>query len=591
MDAMNPVYTEKAECQDCYKCVRECAVKAIRVEGGRAAVIPELCVACGHCVMVCPVGAKKVRDDLSRAKALVATGRRVVVSLAPSFAADFEGLEPRKLIAAIKALGVDAVSETALGADMVARSVAEAMTASAKAQDGSGRAGGAGRTPVFISSACPAVAEYLGKYRPDAFGKVTRLLSPLQAHALELKASLGNDTALLFVGPCVAKKREADLRRDLIDVAIDFADLWTWFYEEGIDPWKVAAGPADVFSPRRAGSGALYPFDGGMVAAIASYPLPRGATLLSYSGLGKIAEALEGLEGLSACGPVFVELLACEGGCVNGPRTSAKTGSIRKRLAVEAYAGTAAAVGGHGARQIGAELAISPIAEPKPAEDQLEAALRRAGKYIHDDELNCGACGYDTCREFAAAMVSGKAEPEMCVSFMRKLAQKKANGLIKAIPSAVVIVDRDMRIAECNQAFARAAGSDAETLWEAKPGLEGVELNSLFPAASLFAAVQGGAGTVEREMRVGGKVYLATVFCIEDGELAGGVFQDVTAPWVRKDRVISKARKVIDKNLAVVQRIAYLLGENAAETEAALSSIIESFGGHDKGDEDEGGAA
>jgi hypothetical protein len=180
-------------------------------------------------------------------------------------------------------------------------------------------------------------------------------------------------------------------------------------------------------------------------------------------------------------------------------------------------------------------------------------------------------------------MIAGKAEAGMCVSYMRKLAQKKANGLIKSIPSGVVIVDAELKIVECNGNFVRLLGGEAEQLWEAKPGLEGAEIEKLIPFHRYFRDILNGAEVVDRDIRLGRRILHATVFCIERGAFAGGVFQDITAPWVRKDRVVSQARKVITKNLAVVQKIAYLLGENAAESEAILNSIIDSFDDEEAG--------
>ncbi|HOX33426.1 MAG TPA: (Fe-S)-binding protein, partial [Spirochaetales bacterium] len=193
------------------------------------------------------------------------------------------------------------------------------------------------------------------------------------------------------------------------------------------------------------------------------------------------------------------------------------------------------------------------------------------------DELNCGGCGYDTCRDFARAMVEGRAEAAMCVSYMRKLAQKKANGLLRSIPSGVVIADRELKVVECNRAFALLLGPEAEALWEAKPGLEGADLAKLAPFSKYFAEVIEGGEAIERDIRFGRRILHGAVFGIERGAFAGGVFQDITSPWIRKDRVVTQARKVIQKNLAVVQKIAFLLGENAAESEAILTSIIDSF--------------
>lgn len=586
MNVLNPIFTEKAACQDCYKCLRECAVKAIKVEGGRAAVVPELCVLCGHCVEICPAGAKKVRDDLGRAQLLAASGR-AVVSLAPSFVSEFPGLEPAKLIAAIRALGFIAVSETARGADLVARQVAQALRDDAAA-------GPAGR--VFISSACPTVVEYLKKYRPALGSRVTAMYSPLMAHAAELRdaargvaETLPGDQAagpsVVFIGPCISKKREADLFSGLVDVAIDFSDLRRWMAERGVDPAAMSHGPDDRFRPERAAKGSLYPMDGGMIAAIKRYPIPDSARFMAFSGLDEIDRALAGLDESALDGPVFLELLACPGGCVNGPRVSGRAGTIAKRLAVQAYADGALERTEAVSRALDLAWEPRPIDEAKPDPTALAAVLKSTGKQGPDDELNCGGCGYDACRDFAAAVLAGKAERDMCVSYMRSLAQKKANGLIAAMPSGVVIVDKDLSVVECNENFAKLLGEEAERLWEAKPGLAGAELQKLLPFGRYFMDALAGAPPLDKDLRLGRRILHAKIFGIEAGSYAGGVIQDVTAPWVRKDRVVSQARKVISKNLAVVQKIAYLLGENAAETEATLSSIIESFDEGEEGDE------
>lgn len=570
MDLLNPVFTEKAECQDCYKCLRECTVKAIKVEGGRAAIVPELCVLCGHCVQVCPVGAKKVRDDLSRAKHLVSSGKKVIVSLAPSFVTEFPGVAAEHIIASLKKLGIWMVSETARGADLVARSVADKLCGGASGS----------RNPLdnlFISSACPTVVEYIKKYRPYFASCVTDLYSPLQAHARELKALFGDDIAILFIGPCISKKRESDTKRDLVDVVIDFKDLGTWFKEEAVYPAASIPAPDDLFMPERAGKGSMYPVDGGMIETIRQYPIPAEAELMAFSGIEDIDRALAELEQNPVPVPVFLELLACPGGCVNGPRSRSREATVHKRLSVFSYAHKTTRVPLATVSSLEYCWNFSPVKELAVTEDEIAQALRRTGKYSREDELNCGGCGYDTCRDFAQAMVAGKAEQDMCVSYMRKLAQKKANSLIKSIPSAVVIVNKDLRIVECNAKFALIAGEDARQLWEAKPGLEGAELAKLIPFYRYFRDVLQGAETVDRDIRIDRRIIHATIFGIERGEYAGAVFQDITEPWVRKDRIVSQARNVISKNLAVVQKIAYLLGENAAETEATLSSIIESY--------------
>jgi len=572
MPGYEPIRTESAACQDCYKCVRECPVKAIRVTDGTASVVPELCVLCGHCVEVCPAGAKKVRSDVERAKALISMKPMVAASLAPSFAAEFPDVEPRRLVAALRALGFSHVSETAWGADAVSRTLAAELSGA--------RHAGPGR--VILSSACPVVNDYVLLYRPELARFLSPLASPLGAHAADLKARLGPGAAVVFIGPCIGKKREAD-RSGVIDAAVTFRELRAWLEATGIDPRRTVPGEADDFYPARAAKGSLYPIDGGMIVGIKKYAPGLSIHCVSYSGLGQIERALDGLEGYDGASPIFLELLACEGGCVNGPEAEHRTGSVRKRLAVLDY-------GRSSSDRRDAEAApetareATPVPREEPGEDALLEALRSIGKTSRDDELNCSSCGYDSCRSFAAAMLSGKAERTMCASYMRKLAQKKANALIKAMPSGVVLVDASLRVVECNRAFARLLGPDAERLFDAKPGLEGADVRKLAPFWHVFeTAFEEGAfpvgrpDTIAHDLKFAGRVLSGSVFSVEPGLVVGGIFQDVTVPWIRKDRVVSQARAVIRKNVATVQKIAYLLGENAAESEAILQSIIESF--------------
>jgi PAS domain-containing protein len=227
------------------------------------------------------------------------------------------------------------------------------------------------------------------------------------------------------------------------------------------------------------------------------------------------------------------------------------------------------------------------------SEEEIRAALGLVGKHKPEDELNCSGCGYDSCRAFVAAMLSGRAEKVMCVSYMRDLATKKANALVRAMPSGVVVADARLGVVECNERFARLLGPEAAILYEARPGLCGAELSRLLPFSELFARVmaEDGPECIERDLRLGKRVLHGSIFTIERGAFAGGVFQDITNPSIQRDRVVGQAKAVIEKNLRTVQRIAYLLGENAADSESILESIIESFEPPEEGAGEAGGTA
>lgn len=574
MSRMTPIYTAQTECQDCRKCIRECPVKAVKVARGYASIISNLCILCGHCVAVCPHGAKRVRDDVGEARHLLTSRPHVIASLAPSFVSEFADLKPGQLIRALKRLGFGGVSETALGAEQVSANIAVLMK-----QD-------AGN--ILFSSACPTAVEYIRKYRPEFAKGLTPLLSPLLAHCKMLRSTYGQGIGIVFFGPCIAKKLEAESHPDLLDVALTFDDLKRWLRDARIDPQTLADSPDDCFVPEAAHGGALYPVEGGMIAGVQASCASSDAGFMAFSGVKGIGKALDGLEGLRPDKNLFIELVACEGGCVNGPSTATKSASALKRYQVIQYA-QPVEFGANGHRPI--PIIENYEAEPVPfadhTDDELMLVLRSVAMYSPEDELNCGGCGYDSCREFARAFLNGKAERSMCTAYMRKLAQKKANALMTKMPAAVVIVDADLKIIECNPSFIRMFVDGTEISTENNPGLEGVELESVVPFSSLFNSVlETGSEIVDRDIRHRKGIIHASIFTIEKNAVAGAILEDITEPSVRKEQIIKRARQVIEQNLKTVQQIAFLIGENAAESEITLNSIVESFTPEDVEHED-----
>ncbi|MDZ8117720.1 [Fe-Fe] hydrogenase large subunit C-terminal domain-containing protein [Pontiella agarivorans] len=558
MNRQYPIYTEKTDCRDCYKCVRHCPVKAIKIENGHATVIPERCIACGLCVHTCPAGAKKVRNDVARTKNLLQRKDKVIASLAPSYAGEWPDTAPGALAGALKQLGFYAVSETALGAEAVTHSIAESLKHAAPG--------------LHISTACPVVVDHIRKYRPEFTGCLSSLLSPMQAHARLLKAHYGPDTAVVFIGPCIAKKCESDAFDGLTDIALTFQETAEWLDECGIIPEEVE--PA-VFEPEPAAHGALYPVVGGMNKTLEDYDLPD-TELLAMSGIDAILQTLENLDTESLDVPVFLEALACPGGCIGGPQTKARhtllTGelAIRRNTEMKRPAAPAEAV-----RHT---FSAAPPAPAAASESDLRTALERVGKHKPEDELNCGGCGYETCRTFAAALLQGKAEPDMCLSYLRKQAQKKANALLRCMPSGVVIVDDALRVIECNENFAMLAGEGTRLAYEARPGLEGADLRKILPFFSLFDHVnQTGREYHSDTLRFDDRLLKVSIFPIETGKTVGATLLDVTQTEYRRELIAQKAREVIDKNMAAVQDIACKLGEHMADTEILLRSIADDY--------------
>lgn len=560
MARLNSIYTQERECQDCHKCIRECPVKAIRVQDGCARVVPELCIMCGNCVLACPNGAKQVRDDLPDAKALLKSGRKVIASLAPSFVAQFSEVGPAQLIHALRKLGFFAVSETALGAQQVSASVSSLMCSEPK--------------QIWISSACPVVVDFIGKYHPECHPHIFSVLSPLLTHCRILRAHYGDDIAIVFIGPCIAKKKEAEQHPELLDAVLTFEDLDRWLNEEDIHLEDISPTPDDRFEPQDAEEGALYPIEGGMVPGAAASREMDSSHFMSFSGLANIEQALKGIPEWMPGHNIFFELTACAGSCVNGPKAARHKSVARRRYDIVHYAKPAATLPRELSLRIDGQYSANPVAHNEYSELQLQEALRTVGKYSAEDELNCGGCGYDSCRDFAHALIARNAERMMCATYTRKLAQKKANALLQKMPSAVVIVDENLKIIECNSHFVHLFAADDQ---HAKD-LEGSALDAVIPFSYLFRRVlDSSEDIVGHDIRYQRSILNTTVFAIEPHSVLCGIFQDITKPVFQKEQIIERARSVIQKNLNTVQQIAYLLGENAADSEIILNSIVRSF--------------
>jgi iron only hydrogenase large subunit-like protein len=560
MERRNPIYTQERECQDCHKCIRECPVKAIRVEDGYARVVPELCIMCGNCVLACPSSAKRVRDDLPAVMALLKSGRKVIASLAPSFVAQFSGVSPAQLIHALKKLGFHAASETALGAQQVSASISELMRSEPK--------------QIWISSACPVVVDFIGKYHPECQPHVFGVLSPLLTHCKMLRAHYGDDIAIVFIGPCIAKKMEAELHPELLDAVLTFEDLDHWLDEEGIHLDEITGTPEDRFQPNDAEEGALYPIDGGMMPGTAGNREFNSSQFMAFSGLANVEQALKGISEWKPENNIFFELTACAGSCVNGPKAGRNTSVARRRYDILHYAKPACEFPRKLLLGIESNYSASPVARNEYSEQQLQEALRTVGKYSIEDELNCGGCGYDSCRDFAHALIAHNAERMMCATYTRKLAQKKANALLKKMPSAVVIVDENLKIIECNLNFAHLFAADVEQ----SKDLEGSALDAVIPFSYLFRRVlDSDEDIVGHDIRYQRSILNTSIFTIEPHSVMCGIFQDITKPIFQKEQIIGRAREVIQKNLKTVQQIAFLLGENAADSEIILNSIVRSF--------------
>lgn len=562
------IYTEKNNCVDCYRCIRECPVKAIKIEDDSASIIEDLCIYCGKCLSACPAKAKHYRADLPMVKMAIRQGKKMVVSIAPSWVSSFPQMDKYTLENTLLKLGFSEIQETAVGADMVTRFSAKYIGNSPK--------------NLHISSCCPVIVNLILRYHPQLSSSIIPVVSPMEAHARLLRKQLGEEAFIVFIGPCVAKKQEMNIHKSSIDAVLTYTELTQWMEESGK---KINDDECDQTSSTNQLESAplLYPIEGGMITGIKELLDDSKVKMYSFSGMKSVKAIIEELDENKVSEKIFLELMACNGGCVNGPETICKTPLINK-LKIE-----------QNAQQHGAELLVKPICSLSEEhlfeaysmlnpvikcvypEDEIAEIMHGLGKFSKKDELNCAGCGYDNCREFAQALLEGKADRIMCVSYMRKVAQDKASVLLQKMPYGVVMVDDRFHVVDCNKKFAMAAGVAFNAIFDSEKGIQGTDIRPYISFKKFFDAIfLGESELIEYDLREGEKYYHITIVSILQYRLACAIVRDMSEPEVQHELMTGRIHEVIKQNLEAVQRIAYLLGENSSFTESMLNSILES---------------
>ncbi len=402
------VETIGERCRVCYTCVRECPAKAIRVAEGQAEVVEERCIGCGNCVRVCSQAAKHVLGGIDRTEDLLAGEAKVVACVAPAFAAEFTEVEPDVLAGMIRALGFDYVVEVAFGADLVARKYYELLFEHPEER--------------YIATSCPAVVGYVERFAPEVVSHLAPIVSPMAAMARVVHALYGADTQAVFVGPCIAKKGEAasDLLGDDLAEAITFRELRSMFEVHGVRPDSVERGP---FDPPEPGRGALFPISRGMLQAAGITEDLMSGSVVATDGRTNFAGAIREFS-VGALDAQLLEVLCCNG-CIMGAGMTSDEPLFRRRSRVSRYVRRRVTEADevqwrmYMDRFADLDLSRTYRANPQsvglPPREELVEILERLGKHGPEDELNCGACGYDTCVDHAVAILRGRAEVEMCL--------------------------------------------------------------------------------------------------------------------------------------------------------------------------------
>ena len=572
MNKLFPVYTLQNECHYCYKCVRLCPVKAIRIEDGSASVISENCIACGNCAKICPQSAKKIRDDRDIVTELLDNDEKVIISIAPSWLGYFDYTN-QELINVLKQLGFYGVSETALGAEEV--SIATKNSIATKPHG------------LYISSACPAIVMYTQIYMPKFSKNIVSLASPALTHAQMLLKKY-DDVKVVFVGPCTAKKIEADEHPDLITASLTFEEIESLIQQKNIIPQDEEVIEHCAFIPEQAHEGCIYPLTGGMNETMKMSENENDVQLLSISSINAYKNALENFTEDDLHKTVFLEALCCEGGCINGPVMKKKCSTISIMSKIMENTPVRETVPEQCETVLELDYEAATMVEEHFYPEEIVESMAQIGKYNIEDELNCGSCGYDNCRGLAKALLSHKAEPSMCISYMHKIAMKKAGAMFKHMPSGVVMVNSDLKIIEANESFVKMFAYDLFDFFSTQEvGITGASIDKMLPCGHFFKKTLLSGQDIHREhYAIEKRLYDITVFIVEPNLIAGAVITDVTKSELKRDQIAKRAQDVINKNITTVQNIACLLGEHMVDTETLLSSIAEGFERDDDGEEE-----
>ncbi len=558
--ARQVVFTNKARCRDCYRCVRMCPVKAIQMRDGQAYVVDSRCIACGTCVRECPQGAKTYRNDTERAERLFFPGVQVAASVAPSFAAAFPESQWRRLPSALRQLGFAYVGETAIGAYHVAVQTAAYVAAHPDKR--------------HICTDCPAIVRYVERYRPELSSALVPVVSPMIAHAKHIRGRLAGDVRVVFIGPCVAKKAELERSEysGLVDCALTFAELCEWLARKEID---LSSCEESDFDELPEGDARLFPIEGGSVRTSGWTTDILAGDVVAASGFEEIGIVLDGL--FLPNTPKIVEPLFCAHGCTNGPSMPDERNVLARRSDILSYAaahpGIAPELLTYG-DNLAARFQPSSAEEPI-GEEEIRRVLEITGKSRVEDQLNCGACGYANCRNKAIAVIRGMAEPEMCVPYMKRLAEQRVDRIIETSPNGIVILDEHLRIMNMNPAF--------RTLFLCSDAIYGKPIASLMDPEPFVRLASGQEPWIESIVDY--ERYKLTchqiLYPLVDERQYVGVFVNITSNRAGQEQLdqlraqtVLQARELLQHQIQMAENLARFLGESTAKGEDLVEKLI-----------------
>ncbi|SJZ44646.1 [Fe-Fe] hydrogenase large subunit C-terminal domain-containing protein [Garciella nitratireducens] len=564
---MNIINFTEANCKNCYKCVRSCPVKAIMVKNEQAEIVTERCIGCGICLQTCPQNAKNIKSDLKEIQKWIQEGKKVVASIAPSFPAAFQLEQEEQIVTALKKLGFQRVEETAIGAELVSRVYKRLYDHSSWEH--------------VITTSCPTINYLIERYHPSLVKYMAPVVSPMIAHGKLLKKRFGKETKIVFIGPCISKKFEIlhFQHDDVIDGMITFDELHYWLKESRFCLREL---PVSSFDSIQCNEARWYPLAGGVAYSVLKGKEDR-RTVIKVDGIENCIDLFESLK-KGQISNSWIEINACSGGCINGPgiQLSPWGKCIRREKVIE-YIHKKRSLNTFDKdildsvreKQLFKVFMERPIQAKIPTEEQIKEILQNIGKYKKEDELNCGGCGYNTCREKAIAVFQGMAEKYMCLPYMRSRGETLSNFIIQNTPNAIIVLDQDLNIVEFNPSAEKLFGyKDSEVL---KKPIQMIMQNSGFEKVQRDKKLiyRGNHCLEDYEIAV-----WETVLYIKEQAMYLGIFSDITQEMKDKESIrkmrentLNMTQEVIDKQMRVAQKIASLLGETTAETKVTLNQL------------------
>lgn len=560
---------QKKRCRNCYACVRTCPVNAIRVKDGQANIIKERCIVCGNCSKTCRQYTNVVKSDVKLVKSYLRENNKVVVSLAPSFAAVY-GINSDKVLTALRKLGFHYIEETVSGLEPIMNVYSDY----ANREDGKN----------YITSFCPSVSNLIQKHYPELLPSLVPVIPPYICHSMLLKEKYGKDSKVIFIGPCLAKKVEGDIEKS-IDGVLTFDELNKWIKEENIDLEELEEGKFDCKCEKRR----LFPIVGQPTKELKDKNPQR--KIFYIDGIEDCIETIKGIKN-NRFENVLFEMSLCRNSCIGGsgmPKDN--TSYYERRENLENYVN----------KKISNDLlskdkieisncklcdnlnSISICKEFKnlniplkvPTNEEITKILNKLGKYTKADEIDCGNCGYKTCREKAVAVFNGMAELSMCLPFMRQNSERLTNVIFETTPNLILVVNEDLDIVDMNPA--------AQKFFDIRANNEQPIPVVMFLEEDKFAKVRDEKEDILKDkikIPYNNAIVIQNIIGIKESEVILWIADDITRDELKEIKyqqmkidAVNMAQKVINNQMIVAQEIASLLGETTAETKVTLTQL------------------